>query len=131
MVFSLPPSSRLMGSVVVHFLLVLLYTWIACGNENPASLMRRTLLDEETVGPAPQRDDPGYVCYMYSKEDRMTDWRDVWDHAQEAKEKGWKVDEVLFEGTGHCAHMPDNPARYAEAVEKAWNSAVCKIESKL
>ncbi|KAL5686112.1 hypothetical protein EMGR_003367 [Emarellia grisea] len=131
MVFSLPPSSRLVGSVVVHFLLILLYTWIACGNENPASLMRRTLLDEETVGPAPQRDAPGYVCYMYSKEDRMTDWRDVWDHAQEAEEKGWKVDKVLFEGTGHCAHMPDNPARYAEVVEKAWNSALCKIESKL
>jgi hypothetical protein len=53
MVFSLPPSSRLMGSVAVHFLLILLYTWIACGNENPVSHMRRTLLDEETVGPAP------------------------------------------------------------------------------
>ncbi|GMF75317.1 unnamed protein product [Aspergillus oryzae] len=84
MVFSLPPASRLMGSVVVHCLLILPYTWIACGNENPASLMRRTLLDEHTVGPALRRGDPdaaGYVCYMYSKEDGMTDWRDVWDHA--------------------------------------------------
>ncbi|GFF78823.1 conserved hypothetical protein [Aspergillus udagawae] len=98
---SLPPSSRLMGSVTVHFLLILLYTWIACGNENPASHMRRTLLDEET------------------------------DHAQEAKEKGCKVDEVLFKGTSHCAYMPDDPARYAEAVDKAWNLAVCKVESKL
>ncbi|GFF51955.1 hypothetical protein IFM46972_09422 [Aspergillus udagawae] len=86
-----------MGSVAVHFLLILLYTWIACGNENPVSHMRRTLLDEET------------------------------DHAQEAKEKGWKVDEVLFKGTSHCAHMPDDPARYAEAADKAGNVAVCKV----
>lgn len=134
MVFSLPPSSRLMGSMVVHFLLVLLYTWIACGNENPASLMRRTLLDEEAVGATDaimETGANGYVCYMYSKEDAMTDWRDVWDHADDAKGKGWKVDEVLFEGTGHCAHMPQDPARYAEAVERVWSSAGVRFSSKL
>ena len=87
-----------MGSVVVHCLWILLYTWIACGNENPASLMRRTLLDEHTVGPALRRGDPdaaGYVPYVYSKEDRMTDWRDVWDHAEDARKKGWTVKQVL------------------------------------
>ncbi|PWY93118.1 hypothetical protein BO94DRAFT_532879 [Aspergillus sclerotioniger CBS 115572] len=134
MVFSLPPASRLMGSVVVHCLLLLLYTWIACGNENPAALMRRTLLDEHTVASASQRGDhdtAGYVCYMYSKEDRMTDWTDVWDHAVDAREKGWSVKQVLFQGTGHCAHMPHDPIRYTEAVEEAWNAVDRKLESKL
>ncbi|CAG8085865.1 unnamed protein product [Penicillium nalgiovense] len=77
MVFSLPPAFRFVGSMVVHGLLVLLYTWIACGNENPPSLIRRTLLDKNTVGPSPQRSDPkatGYVYYIYSKEDHLTDW---------------------------------------------------------
>ncbi|CDM26632.1 hypothetical protein DTO006G1_3221 [Penicillium roqueforti] len=133
MVFSLPPASRFVGSMVVHCLLVLLYTWIACGNENPASLMRRTLLDKDTVGPAPQRPDPearGYIYYMYSKEDRLTDWMDVWEHAGKAREEGWKVKEVVFKGTGHCAHMPFDPMRYTECVEQAWG-AISKPESKL
>ncbi|KAE8349445.1 hypothetical protein BDV28DRAFT_141230, partial [Aspergillus coremiiformis] len=133
MVFSLPPSARIMGCFVVHSLLILLYTWIACGNENPASLMRRTLLDEETITPAERRDPnaTNHVCYMYSKADRLTDWRDVWDHAEEAKEKGWKVDRVLFEGTGHCAHMPDHPTRYMEAVKKVWDNVNGKTHAKL
>jgi biotin operon repressor len=39
----------------------------------------------------------------------MTDRRDVWGHAQEAREKGCTVDEVLFEGT---EHMPCHFAKY-------------------
>ena len=37
MVLSLPPgvASRLLEVLAVHFLLVLLYTWIACGNGEP------------------------------------------------------------------------------------------------
>jgi len=61
MVLSLPPGvlSRLLGVVAVHFLLVLLYTWIACGNENPASLMRITLLDGKTLCYVPPSSKPG------------------------------------------------------------------------
>ncbi|OJJ96369.1 hypothetical protein ASPACDRAFT_125933 [Aspergillus aculeatus ATCC 16872] len=161
MVFSLPPGSRMLGSVVVHCLLILLYTWIAYGNENPASLMRRTLLDEKTVikqAALPEGDEndcsssssssssaaaaasspsssdgatAGNVYYMYSKADRMTHWTDVWDHAQEAQKKGWRVKQVLFEGTGHCAHMPSDPTRYAKIVEQAWTAGLNKPEPKL
>ncbi|KAI9039422.1 TMEM53 family protein [Aspergillus affinis] len=124
MVFSLPPSGRIVGTMVVHFLLVLLYTWIACGNENPAALMRRTLLDDETVDPEEGMRNAGVggnICYLYSKADRMTDWRDVQDHAEDARLKGWNVQEILFEGSGHCAHIAQDATKYSAAVEQVWN----------
>ncbi|KAK1141897.1 hypothetical protein N8T08_008410 [Aspergillus melleus] len=124
MVFSLPPSGRIVGSMVVHFLLVLLYAWIACGNENPAALMRRTLLDDETVESGEEMYNAGAngnICYLYSKADKMTDWRDIQDHAEDARLKGWNVQEILFEGSGHCAHMARDATKYSAAVERVWN----------
>ncbi|PLB52245.1 hypothetical protein P170DRAFT_453695 [Aspergillus steynii IBT 23096] len=133
MVFSLPPAGRFFGSMVVHFLLVLLYTWIACGNENPASLMRRTLLDEETVDPGDEMRDVGVngnICYLYSEADKMTDWRDIRDHAEDARLKGWNVQEIRFDGSGHCAHMAQDEAKYSAAVQRAWDWSLPKA-SKL
>lgn len=51
MVLSLPKdlASRMLGALACHCILILLYTWIACGNENPATLNRRTMLDKGTV----------------------------------------------------------------------------------
>lgn len=51
MVYSLPKDfiSRALGNIIIHFILVLLHTEIACGLENPSSLLRRTLLDENKV----------------------------------------------------------------------------------
>ncbi|KAH8433953.1 TMEM53 family protein [Aspergillus melleus] len=124
MVFSLPPAGRIVSSMVVHFLLVLLYTWIACGNENPAALMRRTLLDDETIESGEEMYNAGVngnICYLYSKADKMTDWRDIQDHAEDARLKGWNVQEILFEGSGHCAHLAQDATKYWAAVERVWN----------
>ncbi|MCJ1328400.1 hypothetical protein MMC10_005077 [Thelotrema lepadinum] len=155
MVLSLPPgvATRLAGAVAVHFLLVLLYTWIAWGNENPASLMRRTLLDEHTLcnavdgtkrgrnteitsGPISDeetheraQDDvtanaTGHLCYLYSKEDRMVDWTDISDHAEDARHKGgWRVAEIVFDGSAHCAHMSQFEDQYVSAVEAMWEGS--------
>lgn len=116
MVRSLPRSdaaTRLLGAVAVHVLLTLLYAWIACGNENPAGLMRRTLLDGRTV--AARR-----LCYLYSAADTMVEWADVRDHALEARERGWCVDEVRFDASAHCAHLSMYEDRYVRAVEGIW-----------
>ena len=131
MVLSLPKdlTTRLLGALACHCILVLLYTWIACGNENPASLQRRTMLDGETVSPSWQeefgevggREVRGRVCYFYSKEDRMCLWSDVRHHADEARRLGWDVREVLFEGSGHCAHFSKDEDRYADTVKSAWD----------
>ena len=139
MVLSIPPSSRFFGAVVVHFLLVLLHLWIACGNENPASLMRRTILDDYVVhrpldvekdGSGEGRE-KGSICYLYSKADRMTDWTDVRDHAEEAREKGWNVHEVLFEDSGHCSHLSKNEDRYIAAVRMMWAKGTAAEDGKV
>lgn len=60
------------------------------------------------------------ACYLLSKEDRMIEWTDIEQHAEEARRKDWKVKEVLYEGSGHCAHSIMHKARYIEAVNNIW-----------
>lgn len=131
MVLSLPKdlATRVLGALACHCILILLYTWIGCGNENPASLQRRTMLDGEIVSPSWEkgfREDGGRkvggrVCYFYSKEDRMCLWSDVRHHADKARKLGWDVREVLFEGSGHCAHFSKDEERYADTVKSIWD----------
>lgn len=132
MVLSLPRNvaSRALGAVVVHCILILLYTWIACGNENPASLQRRTLLDENTLRTAWEANGDGAVaggkgraCYIYSKEDKMVEWPDIRDHAEDARKKGWQVEELVFKESAHCAHFSKDEERYIKAVKGMWNGA--------
>ncbi|KAH8722838.1 indole-diterpene biosynthesis protein-like protein PaxU [Phaeosphaeriaceae sp. PMI808] len=128
MVLSLPPdfATQFVGAIVVHVLLCMLYTWIACGNENPASLQRRTVLDPETVIPpsstvAFDQQSNGHARYIYSTSDRMCHWGDVHDHAEEARQLGWNVEEVVYEGTGHCAHYSADVMRYEATVGRLWS----------
>lgn len=125
MVLSLRPKdavSRIMGAVIVHCILIMLYTWIACGNDNPATLMRRTLLDDGLLtGSSSFRDNvKGRACYLFSEADEQVDWLDIKDHAEEARRKGWLVEEVVFEGSGHCAHFSSDGERYTEAMKGMW-----------
>lgn len=131
MVLSLPQDAptRLLGSLAVHFLLVLLYAWIASGNENPAGLMRRTMLDASTVSGAGAGDANGgdktpdvarQGCYLYSDTDAMVEWSDISDHAADARRMGWKVREVRFSDSGHCQHLSMHEDRYVKVVEEIW-----------
>ena len=138
MVLSLPKdfASRLLGALACQCILIVLYTWIACGYENPASLNRRTMLGSEFVGPGWERSDKdreeggtkveskGRVCYLYSKADRMCHWEDIKEHAEKAKAMGWSVKEIVFEGSGHCAHFPKDEDKYAKAVKSLWQGRV-------
>ena len=123
MVLSLPKdlATRFLGALACHCILVLLYTWIACGNENPASLQRRTMLDGKTVSAGWTGEVGGSVCYFYSKEDRMCLWSDVKRHADQARKLGWDVREILFEGSGHCGHFSKDEERYAETEKSIWD----------
>ena len=124
MVLSLPKdlATRFLGALACHCILILLYTWIACGNENPASLQRRTMLDGKTVSPSWKEEAGGRICYLYSKEDRMCLWSDVRRHADQARKLGWDVREVVFEGSGHCAHFSKDADRYADTVKSIWDA---------
>lgn len=114
MVLSFPQTIawRLLGAVAVHFFLVFLAVYIACGNENPVIVWRSTPLEERS----PARG----ACYLFSKEDRMIEWGDIEEHANEARAKGWRVNEVLFQGSGHCAHLAMEEGKYIEAVSSVW-----------
>ena len=128
MVLSLPkdPATRVLGALVCHCILVMLYMWIACGNENPSTLQRRTMLDGEFVSPSSLKGGKevggertgGRVCYIYSKADRMCWWPDVKHHAEEARMLGWDVSEVLFQESEHCAHLAKDEERYADSVKR-------------
>ena len=136
MVLSLPKdlATRLLGAMACHCILVTLYTCIACGYENPAHLQRRMMLDEDTVSASHEgiteniegEKPAGRVCYFYSKEDRMCLWSDIRHHADEARILGWDVREVVFEGSGHCAHFPQDEKRYADAVKSIWDGGKSK-----
>ena len=113
MVLSFPknPAWRFLGALAVHCFLIILALYIACGNENPVTLWRRTPLEEHPAHGA---------CYLFSKEDRMIDWIDIQQHAEEARKNDWRVSEVLFDGSGHCAHLMMDEGRYIEAVKGVW-----------
>ncbi|KAA6416352.1 MAG: hypothetical protein FRX48_01072 [Lasallia pustulata] len=131
MILALPKNAvyRAFGAVVVHCILIMLYSWIAIGNENPASLQRRTLLDEnrlntaweEANGEGAAAGGRGRACYIYSREDPMVEWTDIRDHAADARKKGWLVEEILFDGSGHCAHLSKDEERYVMAMRGMWN----------
>lgn len=103
---------RFLGALVIHCFLICVVVYVACGNENPVTLWRRTALENSS----PARG----ARYLYSKEDLMIDWKDVEQHAEEARRKGWMVEEVLFEGSGHCAHLAMDRRRYIDAVNSVW-----------
>ena len=116
MVLSFPQNFvwRLLGALAIHCFLIFVVAYISCGNENPVTLWRRTPFENST----PARG----ACYLFSKEDRMIGWTDIEQHAEEARRRGWRVKEVLFEGSGHCAHLAMHRGRYVEAVNSVWES---------
>ncbi|KAH8820744.1 hypothetical protein F5884DRAFT_59102 [Xylogone sp. PMI_703] len=61
--------------------------------------------------------------YLYSKEDKIIWWEDLEAHAADATRKGYAVDCVLFEGSGHVAHMKMSPDKYWGTILRAWREA--------
>lgn len=139
MVYSLPKDiiSRTLGNIIVHIILLMLHTEIACGLENPSTLLRRTLLDEKKLSGRAAGDEPcsgneegetaangggagKRSCYLYSKSDEMVDWTDIRDHAAEARSKGWEVEEIVFDGSPHCGHFQKDQEKYVKAMERMW-----------
>lgn len=65
--------------------------------------------------------------YLYSKEDKIIFWQDIEAHAAEATRKGYTVDCVRFEGSGHVGHMRTWPEKYWGTILQAWKSAVATV----
>jgi Eukaryotic protein of unknown function (DUF829) len=117
MVVAQPSSKprRAVVSMIAHAALLPVWACYIIGQqENSQLVMRRTFLDPEYV-------DTTSIYYVYSKDDKITNWRDVRIHAEEARAKGWFVDENVLEGSSHCAHIRSQGHLYAALVERAWN----------
>jgi len=83
------------------------------GKPNVVSQFNGNLLDEGLI----EKDVPR--LYLYSREDLLVRGEDVEWHAEKAKEKGWRVEMLLFEGSGHCRHgKGEGEEKYWKAVER-------------
>ncbi|XXG96266.1 hypothetical protein Hte_002547 [Hypoxylon texense] len=110
--YSFPLS--LVTSAFVHVTITLLYLSIAMGRyEAPEDYWRKSILNAELI-------ENERACYIASKADKMTDWRDVASHAEEARGKGWDVKEIMFDDTPHCNHIGKNKDIYSSAVAAVW-----------
>ncbi|KAL4889817.1 hypothetical protein BDV59DRAFT_185905 [Aspergillus ambiguus] len=60
--------------------------------------------------------------YIYSDSDPLIRDKDVEEHAREAQAQGYKtVILEKFRGSGHVAHMRQDPNRYWAAIAKFWD----------
>lgn len=75
---------------------------------------RRRLLDPKYFDLSVPR------CYLYSKNDLLISWLDIYAHAEESFLHGVPVQEVLFEKSGHVDHARVEPRRYWDAVLDTW-----------
>jgi hypothetical protein len=124
MVLSLPKGlARAIGVPVIHVILILLAASVALGRyDKLEDTIRETLLSGEYVQGRKR------ICYVYSKEDEMVDWRDVVGHADMARGKGWVVHEWEAQGTAHCGHLRGHEEIYGEKMRRLWEGEELTLE---
>lgn len=113
---SMPRSwlGQLLGALATHCLLAVMFTASWLGGTSPIAVLRQGLLDGSIFSGSRRR------CYLYSKQDQMVLWTEAASHAAEAKRRGALVDEVVFEESGHCAHLTRYKESYKTAVQAMW-----------
>jgi hypothetical protein len=104
---------NLVTTAFIYATITLLYIWIAIGNEAPENYWRRSVLDEKIINCR-------RISYIASKIDKITDWKDVVSHAEEARKKGWVVQEMIVSDTPHCNHISKHEEAYVNIVSDMW-----------
>ncbi|KAF1835912.1 hypothetical protein BDW02DRAFT_481623, partial [Decorospora gaudefroyi] len=119
MLLSLPKGLfwRIVGPIIIMFVTNVLFGSQLIGWEKPERIYRRTLLDPDFV-------DCKRICYGFSKADTHVDWDDITSHADDARRKGWDVQQLEFTGTPHCNHISKFRAEYFEAMARVWDGSV-------
>jgi hypothetical protein len=87
------------------------------GRKNVATRAREDLNDDKLISPHSRR------LYLYSEADKLIGANEVREHAAECASKGWQVETVNFQTSGHVRHAIVNPERYWTAVTEMWNSS--------
>jgi len=117
MIVTLPknPVVRLLGTALVHMVLVVFFVLDKLGFGNAVSTVRQRLNDKTLFELRMPR------VYIYSKADEMVHWDDVHDHADDARRKGYeRLVEVVFDRSGHCAHIREDEDKYWKAVDECY-----------
>ena len=84
--------------------------------ENPIEAIRQGLNDKSITSETKR-------VYIYSDADRMVHWKEVEDHAEDARNKGFLVGLEKFEGSGHAAHVRvGSGERYWEIIKDLWQN---------
>lgn len=104
---------NIVTTAFIYVTITLLYLWIAVGNEPPEDYWRRSIFDEKIISCR-------RISYIASKVDRITDWRDVTSHAEEARRTGWEVREIIVDDTPHCNHISKHEESYVRTVNDMW-----------
>jgi hypothetical protein len=89
-------------------------------NKSSLDYLKQSLQSPHLL-PWMDRDSPR--LYVFSRNDKLVPWKQVLDHADEAKASGLNVQIKLFDKTPHVAHARVDPENYWAAVEKLWNKA--------
>ncbi|KAF2836635.1 hypothetical protein M501DRAFT_1033713 [Patellaria atrata CBS 101060] len=130
MLFSLPKGflASLLGPLAIHFILVVLFSSIAAGRyDRTEDIIRHTLLRKKMV-------DCRNICYIFSKSDKMVEWEDVISHTDEARGRGWLVNEICFNDTTHCNHVSKHAEQYFRAMKSVWEDhsmSLCELHRRI
>ena len=61
--------------------------------------------------------------YVYSKTDELVDWRNIMEHASDARAKGYRVQIEEFVNSKHVAHVLVDRNRYWDLIKQGWKEA--------
>lgn len=116
--FSMPKSGPLLylGLLAAHVTLTSSYIAVYLGLSTGIEHLRAELLDQGIFPKGMQR------VYLYSKADRMVDWRLVKQHAEEAEARGWEVEQRCFENSPHCGHVREDEEGYWNIIRSSWGT---------
>ncbi|KAF2621853.1 hypothetical protein BU25DRAFT_228452 [Macroventuria anomochaeta] len=112
-VFVLRHLAKVTAVIVLGLVWVLYHVFIGYEN-NPVSRSREQLHDRMLFDLTVPR------CYLYSKNDALIAWQDVYEHAGESMERCGCVTEVIFADSGHVDHAKIEPKRYWDTVKSVW-----------
>ncbi|CAI7567012.1 unnamed protein product [Penicillium bialowiezense] len=108
------PGAQFLGKAFLYPAMSVVVGLQHAGVLRSVSEMRALLNDPNTFGSSPGR------LYVYTKEDPVIGWTDVQEHIEEARDLGYRVEQVLFEHGAHCGLIMENPTQYWGAVQRFW-----------
>jgi Eukaryotic protein of unknown function (DUF829) len=125
MLLTLPRQWYLRPLLFVLSVLIVGTFWLIrqlTGSEDVIERVRQDLNDTRLMVHEARR------CYIYSEADESVEAKDVEDHADDARRKGWVVSTEKFVGSAHVGHMRLDSARYWKIVEELWKRSCCDVQ---